>query len=164
MIVVTDPRLDAQAIREASYVNIPVIALCDTDAALNFVDVAIPTNNKSKHSIGLIWWFLCREVLRLRGSFPRSGDGAWAVMPDMFFFRDPEELEAEAQEKANKLAEEQAAAGGGEARAVDWEVTGAGAGIANAAATMTGEVDWAAPEATTDWGKLSARSFSRHPL
>ncbi|EGG10456.1 uncharacterized protein MELLADRAFT_42122 [Melampsora larici-populina 98AG31] len=151
LIVVTDPRLDAQAIREASYVNIPVIALCDTDAALNFVDVAIPTNNKSKHSIGLIWWFLCREVLRLRGSFPRSGDGAWAVMPDMFFFRDPEELEAEAQEKANKLAEEQAAAAGGEARAVDWEVTGAGAGIANAAATMTGEVDWAAPEATTDW-------------
>ncbi len=30
LIVVTDPRTDAQAIREASYVNIPVIALCDT--------------------------------------------------------------------------------------------------------------------------------------
>lgn len=151
LIIVTDPRLDAQAIREASYVNIPVIALCDTDAPLSFVDVAIPTNNKSKHSIGLIWWLLCREVLRLRGSVTRSGDGAWTVMPDMFFFRDPEEIEAEAQEKANKLAEEQAAAGLGEARAPDWEVTGAGAGIANAAATMTGEVDWAAAETTTDW-------------
>lgn len=74
-------------------------------------------------------------------------------MPDMFFFRDPEEIEAEAAEKANKLAEEQAAAGLGEPRAVDWEVTGPGAGIANAAATMVGDVDWAAPEATTDWGR-----------
>lgn len=152
LIVVTDPRLDAQAIREASYVNIPVIALCDTDASLPFVDVAIPTNNKAKHSIGLIWWMLCREVLRLRGTVTRAGDGAWAVMPDMFFFRDAEEIQAEADEKAAKLLEEQGVAGVGEARGVDWEVTGAGAGIVNAAATMpTVEVDWTATEATTDW-------------
>merc|ERR1739848_289958 len=32
--IVTDPRTDAQAIREASYANIPVIALCDTDSPL----------------------------------------------------------------------------------------------------------------------------------
>ncbi|KAA1064229.1 structural constituent of ribosome [Puccinia graminis f. sp. tritici] len=152
LIVVTDPRLDAQAIREASYVNIPVIALCDTDASLNFVDVAIPTNNKGKHSVGLIWWLLCREVLRLRGTVARSGDGAWGVMPDMFFFRDAEEIEAEAADKAAKLLEEQGGAALGENRAVDWDVAGPGAGIVAAAATMPSvEVDWTAPEATTDW-------------
>jgi small subunit ribosomal protein SAe len=80
LIIVTDPRVDHQAIREASYVNIPVIALADTDASLTYVDVAIPTNNKSKLAIGLIWWMLAREVLRLRGTVARSGENAYSTM------------------------------------------------------------------------------------
>ncbi len=138
LIIVTDPRVDHQAIREASYVNIPVIALADTDAPLRYVDVVIPTNNKSRHAIGLIWWLLAREVLRLRGTIPRTPDG-WNVMVDMFFYRDPEEVEKQQQEEAQAKA---AAAGEGDAAPVtEWDVASAPVvgGINPALATQEGK-------------------------
>jgi len=152
LIIVTDPRVDHQAIREASYVNIPVIALCDTDAPLRYVDVAIPTNNKARHSIGLIWWLLCREVLRLRGSIPRTADG-WNVMVDMFFYRDPEEIDKE-QEEA-RLAKEGGAGGAEPQGTTDWDPA---AGSGPMALAQERGLDWAAedPAAGTDWNAQPA--------
>jgi len=97
LLIVTDPRADHQPVTESSYANIPVIAFCNVDSPTKFIDMAVPCNNKSPHSIGLMWWFLAREVLRLRGSISR--EYPWDVMPDLFFYRDPDELEKEEDER-----------------------------------------------------------------
>ncbi|KIY53599.1 ribosomal protein S2 [Fistulina hepatica ATCC 64428] len=169
LIVVTDPRVDHQAIREASYVNIPVIALCDTDAPMKYVDIAIPTNNKSRHAIGCIWYLLAREVLRLRGTIPRAPDG-WDVMVDMFFYRDPDETEKQLQAAKEPDVAAPTGAGGDwgdvpqswtevwpDASALDWaadpvqDATASwGAPATQGAAPAQGATDWAADTAA-DW-------------
>jgi small subunit ribosomal protein SAe len=89
----------------------------------------------------LMWYLLTREVLRLKGSIPR---GKWDTLPDLFFYRDPEEVEKEAAEKAaaaaaleggdvDGAAAEAAAAVGGE-----WEAGNTADAVFNAQPTDAG--------------------------
>ena len=103
VLVLTDPRTDHQPIAETAYVNLPTIAFCDTDSPLKLVDVAIPANNKAKHSIGCLYYLLARMVLQMRGTI--SPANPWDVMVDLFFYRDPEELEEKPAEPEAAVVE-----------------------------------------------------------
>jgi len=67
VIIVSDPRADSQALKEAASVGIPVVALCSTDNDFSGVDLVIPTNNKGRRALAVIYWLLARQVLRERG-------------------------------------------------------------------------------------------------
>lgn len=67
LILVSDNRNEKQAVKEANKTNIPVMALCDTDNWLKFVDFIIPCNNKGRRSLSLIYYILAREFLKEKG-------------------------------------------------------------------------------------------------
>jgi small subunit ribosomal protein SAe len=77
-------------------VNIPCIALCDTDNSLEYIDIAIPCNNRSTESISMVYWMLAREVLVLRGIIRK--DEEWSVMVDLFYHKTPEQLKGDEEE------------------------------------------------------------------
>lgn len=74
VIIVSDPKADAQAVREASIMGISVIALCSTDNEFRDVDLVIPTNNKGRRALAIIYWLLARQIMRERGEIPADGD------------------------------------------------------------------------------------------
>jgi small subunit ribosomal protein S2 len=79
VIVVSDPRADAQAVKEASKVGIPIVALCSTDNEFAGVDLIIPTNNKGRRALAVIFWLLARQVLRERGELSIDKDPPVAI-------------------------------------------------------------------------------------
>merc|ERR1712165_637504 len=161
LLLISDPRSDHQPVTEASYANIPIVAFTNVDSPTKFIDIAVPCNNKSPQSIGLMWWFL-----------------PWEVMPDLFFYRDPEEAEKEEAARAEEvIASKQAdfvappakeewggeELAGGAAPVTDWSADGAPASAAvpaavPAAAQPAFQVtdDWAAQTETSDWAAQSA--------
>ncbi|CAO2608381.1 40S ribosomal protein SA [Lemmus lemmus] len=145
LLVVTDPRADQQPLTEASYVNLPTIALCNTDSPLRYVDIAIPCN-KGAHS----------EVLRMRGTI--SQEHPWEVMPDLYFYRDPEEIEKEEQAAAEKAVTKEEFQGEWTAPAPEFtaaqpEVTdwSEGVPVPSVPIQQFPTEDWSAQPATEDW-------------
>jgi len=68
VLVVTDPIGDAQAVKEAITVGIPVIAMCDSNNQVSNVDLVIPTNNKGRRALSVVYWLLANETLDRRNA------------------------------------------------------------------------------------------------
>ena len=67
LLIVTDPLADAQALHEAENTGIPVIGLCDTNNDTKYLDLVIPTNNKGRRALALVYWLLTRAILKAQG-------------------------------------------------------------------------------------------------
>lgn len=74
VLMVSDPRADSQAVKEASSVGIPIVALCSTDNDFSGVDLVISTNNKGRRALAIIYWLLARQILRERGELVLDKD------------------------------------------------------------------------------------------
>ena len=109
MILVADPHADYKAIKESSYVNVPIIALCDSHHSLKYVDIVIPCNTSSTDSVSLIFWMLAREINVLKGKLNKDDD-EWSTdktaMFDLFLNKDISKFymvsKAVHKEEANK--------------------------------------------------------------
>merc|ERR1739847_175331 len=100
LMVVVDTYADRKAIIEASYMNIPVIALTNSDSSLQFVDVAITVNNKSTQSISMVFWLLAREVMVLNGQLRK--DEEWDVKVDLFYYKTVDDQKENEQKEVIK--------------------------------------------------------------
>jgi small subunit ribosomal protein S2 len=79
VVLVTEPESDAQAIKEATRVRAVVVALASTNNSLKNIDIVIPVNNKGRKSLGLVFWLLAREFLKVKGDIAKDEDFTKAV-------------------------------------------------------------------------------------
>ncbi|KGO33423.1 MAG: 30S ribosomal protein S2 [Desulfoprunum sp.] len=74
VIFVIDPRKESIAITEAKKLNIPVVAVADTNCDPDGIDYLIPGNDDAIRSIRLVSSYVAEAILR--GQAEREGDNA----------------------------------------------------------------------------------------
>ena len=79
VLFINDPAADAQALKESVKSHIPVVALCDANNRTSYVDLVIPTNNKGRRALALIYWLLAREVLKARGDIKSDDEYKYTI-------------------------------------------------------------------------------------
>ena len=76
-VVIVDGQYEATAIKEASSMNIPTIALVDSNTDPNIVDFPIPANDDSLRTIQLIIGSIADSILEVKGeSKDKKEDGS----------------------------------------------------------------------------------------
>ncbi len=95
LVFVVDPSSDRQAIQEARKMNVPIVALCDTNNMTQNIDFIAPLNNRGKKSIALLFWILAREMLKIKGKI--QGDDEFQHAVEDFEAPETKEEKAEAE-------------------------------------------------------------------
>ena len=74
IVMVVDAWPDRNAVMDAVKSGIPVIALCDTNNQSNYIELVVPCNNKGKKSLGLLFFILTKEFMKLKGKMTDSDE------------------------------------------------------------------------------------------
>jgi small subunit ribosomal protein S2 len=67
LLIIVDPWVDKNALRDAVKINIPIVALCDTNNNTNYIDIVMPCNNKTNKSVSLVLYILAKLYLKNKG-------------------------------------------------------------------------------------------------
>ncbi|MDF1557721.1 MAG: 30S ribosomal protein S2 [ANME-2 cluster archaeon] len=67
IIMVTDPHGDSQIVKEGVSIGLPVVGLCDTNNSTSNVDLVIPTNNKGRKALSLVYWLMAKQITDVKG-------------------------------------------------------------------------------------------------
>jgi len=67
LVLISDPQVDEQAVREATNAGIPVIGVANSDNITSKIDLVIPANNRGRKAIATTYWLLAREILIGKG-------------------------------------------------------------------------------------------------
>ncbi|KAH7950075.1 hypothetical protein HPB49_019337 [Dermacentor silvarum] len=184
-IVAIENPAEVCAISSRSYGQRAVLKFASFTGATPIAGRFTPGTFTNQHSIGLLWWMLTREVLRMRGSILR--DIPWEIMVDLFFYRDPEEASvcslvlcmclAEKEEQAQQALPERGLKetveytteqwGGGDITGTQPDVTdwSAAVDVPTFPATVTAApvVVPPAPVVTEDWSAAAIEDWSAAP-
>lgn len=79
VIVIIDPLIDYQALKEAVKARVPIVAVCDTFNETKDIDLVIPANNKGKKALATLFWLLAREILKERGNIKSDSEFNYKV-------------------------------------------------------------------------------------
>lgn len=97
VVMVTDPNTDVQAVKEATKMRIPIVALCSTDNFTHNIDLIIPVNNKGRRSLALVYWLLAREILKAKGEIKKNEE--FKAKKDEFEFKIEEKQKFKSSKK-----------------------------------------------------------------
>ena len=67
LVFINDPNSDKQALLEAKEMGITIVGLCDTDNDPAYLDFIIPSNNKGRKALALIYYLITEQTMKVKG-------------------------------------------------------------------------------------------------
>ena len=108
LVVICDPWIDKNALSDAVKMKKKVLGLCDTNNFTFGVDKIVPCNNKSNKSLGVIFYILAREYMkiqRINKPLPPMKDFIGEELEDFIKEKKEDKAKAEELEEAKSKVE-----------------------------------------------------------